>query len=278
MDLRAARGDAGGVFPAGVPLHCEPVAGHALRAGRGLVLVDHRVCGGRAGADDSGAFRHHDALLPKAVRGYCRLPSGAQRAVSALLRAGPRAGLSVLQLRLYLEQGHRLSAIRADDRGICDHRGRQRHLRRARHDQPAALHAGFVPQRSGGDGAGAQVRHRANGRVRVRPFHQKPASGQPHPRKAHLAGAGQAGARPEPRPRLREAASGEQRNAHFAQRGVVSHGQKQVRDAGADDAGADSGDNAGAIQAQIPGRAAGMSVKRERDGAGRRQLPERGAV
>ncbi|MFR8175678.1 MAG: hypothetical protein ACLVB5_00400 [Christensenellales bacterium] len=65
----------------------------------------------------------------------------------------------------------------------------------------------------------AQVRHRANGRVRVRPFHQKPASGQPHPRKAHLAGAGQAGARPEPRPRLREAASGEQRNAHLAQRG-----------------------------------------------------------
>ena len=31
--------------------------------------MDHRVCGGRAGADDSGAFRHHDALLPKAVRG-----------------------------------------------------------------------------------------------------------------------------------------------------------------------------------------------------------------
>ena len=98
MDLPSACRDAGGVFPARVPIYRGEVTHHAQCAGGGVVLVDYCVRCHCAVPAHSGAVCHHDALLPKAVYRHRRLPRCAQRALSALLWAGSRAGLPVLQL------------------------------------------------------------------------------------------------------------------------------------------------------------------------------------
>ena len=158
----AAGGRAAGGEPDPLPAAAVPASGHELagnpagdRAG-GLHLGDC-LCGHRSDSAAQRAAEHHDLVLQETIRLHLRLYGGDERHLSALLRAGPLTGLPLLQLRLHLQQGPGLFAVRADDGGLCDAGDRQRDLRGAGHRKPAALHAGQPDDRPGRDRAAAQI-------------------------------------------------------------------------------------------------------------------------
>ena len=77
---------------------------------------------------------------------------------------------------------------------------------------------------------------------------------------------------------MRGSAARVQRNDDGAQRRAVSHGQKQICAACANDDWTGETDDAGTFLSQISGRQTDMRDGRERDGAGGLQLPERSAL
>ena len=83
-----------------------------------FLYLGYVLCGAGGRAAGCGILFHHHALFQTEISAHRHLSGGAGHSVCDILRPGPGTDLPVLQLRLYLDQGCGLSAIRPQHRRL----------------------------------------------------------------------------------------------------------------------------------------------------------------